>query len=154
MTPRTLKQARPSNHFNSHARVGRDVRPEPNPLRLSISTHTPAWGVTLKPRISYSLNCISTHTPAWGVTFLDVDNVKRLAISTHTPAWGVTQNCRRPTCDRGISTHTPAWGVTARMSQAWNRLNISTHTPAWGVTEGPVISASRTAFQLTRPRGA
>ena len=33
---------------------------------------------------------ISTHTPAWGVTLkLDPENVE-LLISTHTPAWGVT----------------------------------------------------------------
>ena len=34
----------------------------------TISTHTPAWGVTFTWDLSCQLHRISTHTPAWGVT--------------------------------------------------------------------------------------
>ena len=60
----------PTKNFNSHARVGRDaclLRTKP---QCQISTHTPAWGVTIAPNQQKALqNQISTHTPAWGVTF-------------------------------------------------------------------------------------
>ena len=78
-------------HFNSHARVGRDVLKNVYQHTFdSISTHTPAWGVTeLLPFLFYDIH-ISTHTPAWGVTPQKMPKIKTLPISTHTPAWGVT----------------------------------------------------------------
>ena len=36
------------------------------------------------------INGISTHTPAWGVTVQFAYDHIELYISTHTPAWGVT----------------------------------------------------------------
>ena len=35
-----------ARHFNSHARVGRDVKDTSSGIIVDISTHTPAWGVT------------------------------------------------------------------------------------------------------------
>ena len=58
-------------HFNSHARVGRDEKNRFLKCAISISTHTPAWGVTEQKVNKHNNLIISTHTPAWGVT-LDV----------------------------------------------------------------------------------
>ena len=35
---------------------------------------------------------ISTHTPAWGVTIMYLVVAPVMYISTHTPAWGVTRS--------------------------------------------------------------
>ena len=56
--------------FYSHAREGRDVSEPVRRDRKTISTHTPARGVTRY--VSRKNGCepaISTHTPARGVTF-------------------------------------------------------------------------------------
>ena len=54
--------------FNSHARVGRDMQISSLTALHSISTHTPAWGVTVISLSLFVELMISTHTPAWGVT--------------------------------------------------------------------------------------
>ena len=55
-------------HFNSHARVGRDGAVGGELDSMRISTHTPAWGVTAVKGVYADNFGISTHTPAWGVT--------------------------------------------------------------------------------------
>ena len=82
----------------------------------------------------YLIWAISTHTPAWGVTLLYSLLRCGIMISTHTPAWGVTAAGLSAGTDHSISTHTPAWGVTHNPLLFWPRFWISTHTPAWGVT--------------------
>ena len=57
-----------SANFNSHARVGRDDITMIFSMMMKISTHTPAWGVTVWQFGIGSHIIISTHTPAWGVT--------------------------------------------------------------------------------------
>ena len=105
---------------------------------MQISTHTPAWGVTVY-NMSYTstevnfnsharvgrdaedlaqfkvVGLISTHTPAWGVTIDDGGIRSAVSISTHTPAWGVTRIAVVLLCISAISTHTPAWGVTLHL---------------------------------------
>ena len=76
--------------FNSHARVGRDQQLLKSLNETCISTHTPAWGVTLERAEYLMQKGISTHTPAWGVTTHILAFFYVLHISTHTPAWGVT----------------------------------------------------------------
>ena len=46
---------RKKTNFNSHARVGRDPAPAPIRLPAAISTHTPAWGVTICMKIMTSI---------------------------------------------------------------------------------------------------
>ena len=143
-------------YFNSHARVGRDEHLEIPYSTLQISTHTPAWGVTVLYSGFFYALLISTHTPAWGVTPDFRLYWWVYYISTHTPAWGVTFLLAIPRSLCSISTHTPAWGVTSffvqyvEKSQNFNsharvgrdlflgiqivNMLISTHTPAWGVT--------------------
>ena len=49
---------------------------------------------------------ISTHTPAWGVTALHASLSAHTAISTHTPAWGVTrQHCQYCRMDKNFNSH-------------------------------------------------
>ena len=36
---------------------------------LSVSIHTPAWGVTITQAAQQYAAMVSIHTPAWGVTF-------------------------------------------------------------------------------------
>ena len=46
--PEDKKEEKVDENFNSHARVGRDVVTDLNVSATdAISTHTPAWGVTL-----------------------------------------------------------------------------------------------------------
>ena len=104
---------------------------------MQISTHTPAWGVTVY-NMSYTSTEVNFNSHARvGRDAEDLAQFKVVGlISTHTPAWGVTQkrlfSCRR----LFISTHTPAWGVTLKLDPENVELLISTHTPAWGVTGG------------------
>ena len=122
----------------------------------SISTHTPAWGVTRDENQMGKPQAISTHTPAWGVTKRLHIDIFYLCISTHTPAWGVTENngvvsishfdfnsharVGRDVEIGGDTTNLQNFNSHARVgrdakSRSLNRqLKISTHTPAWGVT--------------------
>ena len=54
--------------FYSHALVGRDGAKDKVCYELSISTHTPSWGVTQRMEKYKPRDHISTHTPSWGVT--------------------------------------------------------------------------------------
>ena len=56
-------------YFYSHAREGRDYFIFIGKDEFSISTHTPARGVTDKKIGAMETTYISTHTPARGVTF-------------------------------------------------------------------------------------
>ena len=84
-----------NDNFNSHARVGRDQIFRRFRVGSSISTHTPAWGVTADRAVLDDLRKISTHTPAWGVTNAWSYAKAAIEISTHTPAWGVTMKLWR-----------------------------------------------------------
>ena len=54
--------------------MGRDFVPLTVLNTPGISTHTPAWGVTVDHVAPLCGDCfISTHTPAWGVTWEDSD---------------------------------------------------------------------------------
>ena len=102
---------------------------------MQISTHTPAWGVTVY-NMSYTSTEVNFNSHARvGRDAEDLAQFKVVGlISTHTPAWGVTSvNVSESFCNH-ISTHTPAWGVTLVQFGNVYLLNISTHTPAWGVT--------------------
>ena len=112
MTPGFFNSDCEPDHFNSHARVGRDPAADKRRPYAKISTHTPAWGVTLIAIPLLHADNISTHTPAWGVTGLTAPKIPRGTISTHTPAWGVTNAAGFVGDYYKISTHTPAWGVT------------------------------------------
>ena len=107
---------------------------QPCCVRLPISTHTPAWGVTICTFCAITRCEISTHTPAWGVTQTVLFRRPTIPISTHTPAWGVTHMYLHLRTRCPISTHTPAWGVTRYNHRPCPSDKISTHTPAWGVT--------------------
>ena len=124
-----------SSYFYSHAREGRDRRRWHKSMQETISTHTPARGVTCPNQRVYGASEISTHTPARGVTLLNDEQFRNGGISTHTPARGVTQIEYGSEATPYISTHTPARGVTHRFQvNARNNVPISTHTPARGVT--------------------
>ena len=84
--------------------------------RERISTHTPAWGVTLYYWIVQQKWKISTHTPAWGVTqeIFDFLNVSQ-HFNSHARV-GRDAYYTAMLTNRGISTHTPAWGVTKSTS--------------------------------------
>ena len=58
-----------SSYFYSHAREGRDRRRWHKSMQETISTHTPARGVTDKLEEVRTVFEISTHTPARGVTW-------------------------------------------------------------------------------------
>ena len=62
------KELKQLQHFNSHARVGRDLIDLEYTARENISTHTPAWGATDLTAFYAGMIFISTHTPAWGAT--------------------------------------------------------------------------------------
>ncbi len=57
-------------NFNPHSREGSDDEMGGPLIRVSISIHTPAKGVTLINPLSSVSNSISIHTPAKGVTLL------------------------------------------------------------------------------------
>ena len=123
--------------------------------RNLISTHTPAWGVTLSSTSTNPVQNISTHTPAWGVTWRHVVHVIQHPISTHTPAWGVTQIKRQPSGAPNISTHTPAWGVTvSRLVYQVGIMNFNSHARVGRDAQKIRRLDGILAFQLTRPRGA
>ena len=142
-----------------------------------ISTHTPAWGVTVCT-VDFFVHRHNFNSHARvGRDLVSTDNTPASsAISTHTPAWGVTtagllhfggrrnfnsharvgrdivpHHVKPPL---NISTHTPAWGVTVFDAISKYITPISTHTPAWGVTMYLAKKLIWTQFQLTRPRGA
>ena len=63
--------------FYSHAREGRDYITHENRMNRTISTHTPARGVT-KCSLRKDINSvISTHTPARGVTIYDLTRSRK-----------------------------------------------------------------------------
>ena len=167
-----------AGHFNSHARVGRDACRRGNRSRSgTISTHTPAWGVTNPPSVYVIPQLISTHTPAWGVTSANCWQCRPCRFQLTRPRGALPDGtCTGVICPE-ISTHTPAWGVTSSSQSLAATQNISTHTPAWGVTLTPLTRYSGALnfnsharvgrddilkklredngiFQLTRPRGA
>ena len=55
---------------------------------------------------------VSIHTPTWGVTQTKWQLTKLLYVSIHTPTWGVTLNNGHIHYQCEVSIHTPTWGVT------------------------------------------
>ena len=168
--------ARVTNHFNSHARVGRDTV-DGFSTRIFVNFNSHAR-VGRDAVIIYNtrINHISTHTPAWGVTAgipacgthdKDFNSHARVGRDVSSTAFLITlynfnsharvgRDCHfiKQNPGQRISTHTPAWGVTDSSITALMYASISTHTPAWGVTIQRCTLRNRHQFQLTRPRGA
>ena len=103
-----------------------------------------------------SRDSISTHTPARGVTFAWANAImSAICISTHTPARGVTVTGGTLSFElNDFYSHAREGRDMGREEKHMNKF-ISTHTPARGVTftseggDGQIIR-----FLLTRPRGA
>ncbi len=131
---RQLHHAGVLGHFNSHARVGRDIVSLSSLDVAEISTHTPAWGVTL--RWVYRM-----HGRAY---FNSHARVGRDGYRQFNTAY-----------IENFNSHARV-GRDIRFAGNDVLLNqISTHTPAWGVTwDGKHYVAAVEVFQLTRPRGA
>ena len=55
---------------------------------------------------------VSIHTPVWGVTLERLNNIYNYSVSIHTPVWGVTRLVREQNQLSRVSIHTPVWGVT------------------------------------------
>ena len=82
-----------SSHFYSHAREGRDsMKDEEFDDYIDFYSHA-REGRDIHNSSSISSNSISTHTPARGVTYAVHPPWKEINISTHTPARGVTLFC-------------------------------------------------------------
>ena len=99
---------------------------------------------------------ISTHTPAWGVTVYNMSYTStEVNFNSHARVGRDAEDLAQFKVVGLISTHTPAWGVTIDDGGIRSAVSISTHTPAWGVTNkngNALYEVIR--FQLTRPRGA
>ena len=142
-------------YFNSHARVGRDFMAKDEQTIFIISTHTPAWGVTLLIFFQDSLDFfISTHTPAWGVTLkFSSGGLAKIYFNSHAR---VGRDFIRPWLYPASFNFNSHARVGRDLSQILKntKQKISTHTPAWGVTAVTVSLEIIDIFQLTRPRGA
>ena len=123
---------------------------------MQISTHTPAWGVTVY-NMSYTSTEVNFNSHARvGRDAEDLAQFKVVGlISTHTPAWGVTIDDGGIRSAVSISTHTPAWGVThpdSPLSQ--HSGNFNSHARVGRDPNPPKTKSTCLQFQLTRPRGA
>ena len=119
-------------NFNSHAHVERDSGASDLRSKLSISTHTLTWSVTVYINQEDETEQISTHTLTWSVTY-----------------YVICYNVYRQ-----ISTHTLTWSVTVDPTVEDNPDSISTHTLTWSVTQAYKRLSPNEVFQLTRSRGA
>ena len=147
-------------------------------VRLAISIHTPARGVTMSLVLLFMVFCkISIHTPARGVTevtsFFCVFSIYFNPHSRKGSDYLHTAKKRRknhfnPHSRKGsdikvsfqcinvsrISIHTPARGVTGDIETLQSGVTISIHTPARGVTLlSAVLYFNRWRFQSTLPQG-
>ena len=140
--------------FNPHARVGRDAKRNSLAIRLTVSIHTPVWGVTVFFICELYYFLVSIHTPVWGVTFSLSLWCSRSFVSIHTPVWGVT--AEKLTIDLRflVSIHTPVWGVTKCRVLKVGIFSFNPHARVG--RDFHALSAIKTAitFQSTRPCGA
>ena len=124
---------------------------------------------TLKSRHVQSLS-VSIHTPTWGVTPLCILLLCLIFVSIHTPTWGVTHHA--------ILLVTKSWFQSTHLHEVWLVLlhfdwlplgfnphtymrcdaiipsissfrNVSIHTPTWGVTPHYTNLGISGAFQST-----
>ena len=141
-------------HFNSHARVGRDAIDVANANLVVISTHTPVWGVTICFFILSRFSFISTHTPVWGVTLQKyLMGIMIINFNSHARVGRDQTSLRFPQPCHHFNSHAR---VGRDRDSFCCRLyeRISTHTPVWGVTLRLTIFDISRKFQLTRPCGA
>ena len=148
---------------------------EPTPIE-QVSIHAPAWGATVRSRISFtSLSFQSTpprggrllednaqrqdlpvsiHAPAWGATIARVVHKTVKVVSIHAPAWGATPLRHAIRCRLDVSIHAPAWGATIETGRETAApIIVSIHAPAWGATDLAVDDRVDCVFQSTPPRG-
>ena len=71
--------------------MGRDASQFVVAVLITVSIHTPVWGVTVRICDSISIYAVSIHTPVWGVTMVFPGDTFKIKVSIHTPVWGVTE---------------------------------------------------------------
>ena len=136
--------------------MGRDIDCQAHATLQAISTHTPAWGVTVVFGFQIHVKCISTHTPAWGVTRYNTGAERSTFHFNSHARVGRDGNCDQVTLlhfdfnsharvgrdmddllDRSrpihFNSHARVGRDTMPRSMFVEQI-ISTHTPAWGVT--------------------
>ena len=76
--------------FNPHSHVGSDNNPyvSSEPLE-GFNPHSHVGSDATTPQPSYTVT-VSIHTPTWGVTAVGRKCARKTHVSIHTPTWGVT----------------------------------------------------------------
>ena len=144
-----------SRSFNPHTYMRCDRAGNSLTTWLTVSIHTPTWGVTISSwTISVGKEFQSTHLhEVWRQRSLHIPPTisfnphtymrcdKHYAnlptynkVSIHTPTWGVTKRRKSRQRDNHVSIHTPTWGVTLETVYTAGKYLVSIHTPTWGVT--------------------
>ena len=77
--------------FNTHARVGRDVRADVAAVCSRGFNPHARVGRDFLDKIPEELRAVSIHTPVWGVTFANSHLFNISNVSIQTPVWGVTK---------------------------------------------------------------
>ena len=135
--------------FNPHTYMRCDQLTIYTNQHLTVSIHTPTWGVTQTKWQLTKLLYVSIHTPTWGVTLNNGHIHYQCEVSIHTPTWGVTYHCWYNYKITKVSIHTPTWGVTYYKRCEIMKAIVSIHTPTWGVTYGALLIETKTKFQST-----
>ena len=141
--------------FNPHTYMRCDNAANCVWSKLSVSIHTPTWGVTVIVTATDSISMFqSTHLhEVWlnrsfvskrhkgfnPHTYMRCDTATcgagtRATVSIHTPTWGVTPPFALLSVWMSVSIHTPTWGVTNNINAPIEATKVSIHTPTWGVT--------------------
>ena len=145
--------------FNPHTYMRCDQLTIYTNQHLTVSIHTPTWGVTQTKWQLTKLLYVSIHTPTWGVTLNNGHIHYQCEVSIHTPTWGVTVCNRKRTYQYKFqSTHLhEVWLSDVRRRdikrvcfnphtymRCDNKIagvdtkgQVSIHTPTWGVTTNP-----------------
>ena len=124
-----------SRSFNPHTYMRCDRAGNSLTTWLTVSIHTPTWGVTKKELMEQAWQYVSIHTPTWGVTrrLRATDRVNVKFQSTHLhEVW--QKRYTWINMHNSFNPHTYMRCDWATSSRRWIQ-KVSIHTPTWGVTE-------------------
>ena len=140
--------------FNSHARVGRDVRQVPTQATVQhFNSHARVGRDINKKCPSVCQHRFQLTRPRGARHFVLCAFRLPSLISTHTPAWGATR-CWCDADDAGLFQLTRPRGARPIQSQKiLANIDFNSHARV-GRDEVPAFQTNFQIFQLTRPRGA
>ncbi len=136
--------------FKSYPRVG-SAQLKPACCLPLVSSHTPAWGVSISKPVLKNTYLFQVIPPRGGYQPQQLKSFHFLCFKSYPRVGGITSSVLVVFSER-VSSHTPAWGVSPKVRIYRKCRSFKSYPRVGGIPKGAYIQKVQ-KFQVIPPRG-